>query len=81
MMRLHDHITSGNGYKVRLLLTLLGLPFTRTVPSTLSKSSGCTFSAGATFAKRASQASTAARRVEELTPPTVVEPPEPPEGG
>ena len=29
MMRLHDHITSGNGYKVRLLLTLLGLPFTR----------------------------------------------------
>lgn len=29
MLRLHDHITSGNGYKVRLLLTLLGLPFTR----------------------------------------------------
>ena len=29
MLRLHDHITSGNGYKVRLLLTLLGLPFAR----------------------------------------------------
>ena len=28
-MRLHDHITSGNGYKVRLLLTQLGLPFER----------------------------------------------------
>ena len=28
-LRLHDHVTSGNGYKVRLLLTLLGLPFTR----------------------------------------------------
>ncbi len=26
MLRLHDHITSGNGYKVRLLLTLLGTP-------------------------------------------------------
>jgi glutathione S-transferase len=29
MLRLHDHITSGNGYKVRLLLTLLGIPFAR----------------------------------------------------
>ena len=29
MLRLHDHITSGNGYKVRLLLTLLDRPFTR----------------------------------------------------
>ena len=29
MLKLHDHITSGNGYKVRLLLTLLGIPFTR----------------------------------------------------
>jgi glutathione S-transferase len=29
MLRLHDHVTSGNGYKVRLLLTLLGLPFAR----------------------------------------------------
>jgi glutathione S-transferase len=28
-MRLHDHLTSGNGYKVRLLLTQLGLPFER----------------------------------------------------
>ena len=28
-LRLHDHVTSGNGYKVRLLLTLLGLSFTR----------------------------------------------------
>jgi glutathione S-transferase len=28
-MRLHDNITSGNGYKVRLLLTQLGLPFER----------------------------------------------------
>jgi glutathione S-transferase len=29
MLRLHDHITSGNGYKVRLLLTQLGTPFER----------------------------------------------------
>lgn len=29
MLRLHDHVTSGNGYKVRLLLTLLGIPFER----------------------------------------------------
>ena len=29
MLRLHDHITSGNGYKVRLLLTLLAIPFER----------------------------------------------------
>ena len=29
MLRLHDCAFSGNGYKVRLLLTLLGLPFER----------------------------------------------------
>jgi len=29
MLRLHDHLTSGNGYKVRLLLTLLGTPSER----------------------------------------------------
>jgi glutathione S-transferase len=29
MLRLHDHAFSGNGYKVRLLLTLLGRPFER----------------------------------------------------
>ena len=29
MLRLYDNMTSGNGYKVRLLLTLLGLPFER----------------------------------------------------
>ncbi len=28
-MRLHDNLSSGNGYKVRLLLTQLGLPFER----------------------------------------------------
>ena len=28
-MRLHDHLSSGNGYKVRLLLTQLGLLFER----------------------------------------------------
>ncbi len=28
-MRLHDHLSSGNGYKVRLLLTQLGVPFER----------------------------------------------------
>lgn len=28
-MRLHDNLSSGNGYKIRLLLTLLGLPFER----------------------------------------------------
>jgi glutathione S-transferase len=29
MLRLHDYGNSGNGYKVRLLLTLLGAPFAR----------------------------------------------------
>lgn len=29
MMRLHDNLSSGNGYKVRLLLTQLGVPFQR----------------------------------------------------
>src|SRR5215210_3160255 len=29
MMRLHDNLSSGNGYKVRLLLTQLGVPFER----------------------------------------------------
>jgi glutathione S-transferase len=28
-LRLHDNLSSGNGYKVRLLLTQLGLPFER----------------------------------------------------
>ncbi len=28
-MRLHDNLSSGNGYKVRLLLTQLGIPFER----------------------------------------------------
>ncbi len=29
MMRLHDNLSSGNGYKVRLLLAQLGIPFER----------------------------------------------------
>lgn len=29
MLRLYDYLSSGNGYKVRLLLTQLGLPFER----------------------------------------------------
>jgi glutathione S-transferase len=29
MLTLHDNLFSGNGYKVRLLLTLLGIPFVR----------------------------------------------------
>ena len=29
MIRLHDSLISGNGYKVRLLLTQLGIPFER----------------------------------------------------
>jgi len=29
MLRLYDFLESGNGYKVRLLLTQLGLPFER----------------------------------------------------
>ncbi|MFL5309481.1 MAG: glutathione S-transferase family protein [Myxococcales bacterium] len=29
MLRLYDHLTSGNGYKVRLTLRLLGMPFER----------------------------------------------------
>src|SRR5579871_521229 len=40
----------------------LGSPFTRTVPSTHSKSPGWALSAGATLANSASRASTASRR-------------------
>jgi hypothetical protein len=29
VLRLHDYLPSGNGYKVRLLLTQLGVPFQR----------------------------------------------------
>ena len=29
MLRLYDYLPSGNGYKVRLLLTILGIPFER----------------------------------------------------
>ena len=29
MIRLHDALVSGNGYKVRLLLAQLGIPFER----------------------------------------------------
>jgi glutathione S-transferase len=29
MLRLHDHLTSGNGYKPRLLLAQLGIPYER----------------------------------------------------
>ena len=29
MLRLHDNQSSGNAYKVRLLLTQLGIPFER----------------------------------------------------
>ena len=29
MMRLHDNLSSGNSYKVRLLLAQLGIPFER----------------------------------------------------
>jgi glutathione S-transferase len=29
VIRLHDNLSSGNGYKVRLLLAQLGLPFKR----------------------------------------------------
>src|SRR6266705_4163113 len=61
------------------LSDLLESPLTRTVPFTHSNRSGCALSAGATLANSASRVSTAARRVEELTPPIVVEPPEPPE--
>src|SRR5512143_1347405 len=60
---------------------LPGFAATRTVPLTASSSSGLEFNAGATFAKSWFSASIAPRRVEEETPPIVVEPPEPPEGG
>jgi len=29
MLRLYDYLSSGNGYKVRLLLTQLSIPFER----------------------------------------------------
>ncbi len=54
---------------------------TRTTPSHASSSSGLAFSAGATFSKSISRACTAARRVEDDTPPIVVEPPDPPDTG
>src|SRR5579862_6871385 len=59
----------------------LGSSLTRIVPLTHSSSSGFAFKAGAAFANNASRASTAARRVDELTPPGVVDPPDPPDGG
>src|SRR5580698_1416378 len=59
----------------------LGSDFTRILPFTDSSSSGCAFKVGATLAKSASRASIAALRVDELTPPGVDEPPEPPDAG
>src|ERR1700674_3417805 len=58
-----------------------GSLFTRTVLLTHSSSSGCALRAGAARANSASRASTAARRVEELAPPGVLDPPEPRDGG
>src|SRR5437763_10049159 len=63
------------------LMLFEGDDFTRMVPLTASRSAGWALSAGATFSKSAASASTAARRVAELTPPIVVLPPEPPDEG
>ena len=62
-------------------MALLGLPLTRISPSTASSSSGFTEREGATFSRSWLSAAVAARRVEELTPPTVVEPPDAPSAG
>src|SRR5215471_8639822 len=59
----------------------LGSLFTRTVTFTASSSSGFAFRDGATFANSRLRASTAARRVDEVTPPEVVLPPLAPETG
>jgi hypothetical protein len=40
MIRLHDSLISGNGYKVRLLLTQLGIPFLRRKPRVWSTKRG-----------------------------------------
>ena len=62
--------------------TCAGSDLTRILPSfAIQFCPAAALSAGATFANNASRASTAARRVDELTPPGVVMPPEPPEGG
>src|SRR4029077_3112395 len=63
------------------LIDLPGSDFRLIWPSLATRSSGCALNAGATFANKASRASTTARRVEELTPPGVVDPPDPPDGG
>ncbi len=64
--------------QVRLLL---GLSFTRMWPSTASNCSGCAPSAGAAASNSLASAFSAALRVEEETPPTVVDPPEALSGG
>src|SRR5439155_26880043 len=65
-------------FQVRLLAEL---PLTWTLPSTASSCSLGTPSEGATASNSLSSAFTVALRVEEETPPIVVDPPEAPEGG
>src|SRR5581483_3090111 len=56
-------------------------PLTWIRPPTASRSSGLAPKLGATVASSWSRASTQPRRVDALTPPTVVLPPEAPEAG
>src|SRR5436853_4697628 len=63
------------------VMLLLGLPLTRTWPSTASRSAGCAPSAGAAASKSLPSAWMPDLRVAELAPPTVVDPPDDPPGG
>src|SRR5208283_3047605 len=63
------------------VMDLSGLPFTRMVPSTASSVSGSALSDLATTSNSFCNAFTVDLRVEEVTPPIVVDPPEPPEVG
>ncbi len=58
-----------------------GFPFTWILPSTASSSVAGAPSEGATSSNSFASAFRVALRVDELTPPTVVEPPEVPDGG
>src|SRR5436190_681159 len=76
-----DHALFEQGGAAAHVMLLPGVPFTRMLPSTASSWSGSTPSVGATVSKSFASAFTVDFRVEVETPPTVVEPPDPPSGG
>ena len=63
------------------VMLLAGVPFTRMLPSTASSWSGSRRASAPTVSNSFASAFTVDLRVEVETPPTVVEPPDPPSGG